>query len=101
MNMVKIIISLLTHLGWKLQQFDVKKVVLQGHLEEEVYMEITTGFGYIEEKNKVYRLKTALSNHYCFVWETYSGYHFPEYRQSQGDHTLVIKHSLEGKLFLS
>jgi len=58
--MVKIIISLLTHLGWKLQQFDVKKVVLQGHLEEEVYMEITTGFGYIEEKNKVRRLKTAL-----------------------------------------
>ncbi|RDX72447.1 hypothetical protein CR513_48069, partial [Mucuna pruriens] len=40
MNMVKVIISLATHFGWNLQQFDVKNSFLHGDLEEEVYMEI-------------------------------------------------------------
>ena len=44
MNTVKIIISLTTYFGWELQQFDLKNTFLHGQLEEEVYVEIPTGF---------------------------------------------------------
>ncbi|RDX65732.1 hypothetical protein CR513_55583, partial [Mucuna pruriens] len=71
MNTVRVIISLATHFGWNLQQFDVKNAFLHGELEEEVYMEIPLGFYSHNEKNK-----------------------------SQGDHTLFIKHSPNGKLTL-
>lgn len=32
MNMVRIILSLTTYFSWKFQQFDVKSVILLGHL---------------------------------------------------------------------
>ncbi|RDX65213.1 hypothetical protein CR513_56143, partial [Mucuna pruriens] len=52
MNTVSVIISLVAHFGWNLQQFDVKNVFLHGDLEEEVYMEIPPGFYSHNEKNK-------------------------------------------------
>ncbi|RDX96167.1 hypothetical protein CR513_21205, partial [Mucuna pruriens] len=69
MNMVRIIIFLAAHFDWNLQQFDVKNVFLHGDLEEEAYMEIPLGFYSHNEKNK-----------------------------NQGDHTLFIKHSPDGKI---
>ncbi|RDY11420.1 hypothetical protein CR513_03915, partial [Mucuna pruriens] len=71
MNTIRVIHSLIAHFDWNLQQFDVKNVLLHGDLEEEVYMEIPQGFYSHNEKKK-----------------------------SQGDHTLVIKHSPDGKLTL-
>ncbi|RDX62452.1 hypothetical protein CR513_59211, partial [Mucuna pruriens] len=52
MNTVRVIISLVAHFGWNLQQFDVKNVFLHGDLEEEVYMKIPLGFYSHNEKNK-------------------------------------------------
>ncbi|RDY05098.1 hypothetical protein CR513_11093, partial [Mucuna pruriens] len=51
-NTVRVIISLVAHFGWNLQQFDVKNAFLHGDLEEEVYMEIPPGFYSHNEKNK-------------------------------------------------
>ncbi|RDX91845.1 hypothetical protein CR513_26117, partial [Mucuna pruriens] len=53
MNTVRVIISLATHFGWNLQQFDVKNAFLHGDLEEEVYIEIPPRFYSHNEKNKV------------------------------------------------
>ncbi|RDX82680.1 hypothetical protein CR513_36509, partial [Mucuna pruriens] len=72
-----------------LQQFDVKNAFLHGDLEEEVYMEIPSGFYSHNEKNKVCILKKAL---FAQVMISLG------YKQSQGDHTFFIKHSPNGKL---
>ena len=53
-NTVRIILSLATHFGWEMHQFDVKNVFLHGSLEEEVYMEIPPGYGATNEGNKVW-----------------------------------------------
>ncbi|RDX88942.1 hypothetical protein CR513_29398, partial [Mucuna pruriens] len=83
MNTIRVIISLVAHFSWNLQQFDVKNVFLHGDLEE-VYMEIPLGFYSHNEKNKVSRLKKAL----------YGLKQSP--RACQGDHSLFIKHSPNG-----
>jgi hypothetical protein len=44
MNTVKIILSMASHFGWELQQFNVKNTFLHTDLEEEVYMEIPPGY---------------------------------------------------------
>jgi len=31
---------------WNLQQFDVKNVFLRGELEEDIYIELTPGYGW-------------------------------------------------------
>ncbi|RDX98017.1 hypothetical protein CR513_19133, partial [Mucuna pruriens] len=69
MNTVRVVLSIAAHFGWNLQQFDIKNIFLHGNLEEEVYVEIFLGFYSRNEKNK-----------------------------SQGNHTLFIKHSHDGKL---
>ena len=51
-NIIRIILSLVTHFGWDLEQFDVKNLLLHGDLEEEVYMEILHGFESHNGKNK-------------------------------------------------
>jgi len=104
MNTVKIILSLATHFGWEMHQFDVKNAFLHGSFEEEVYMEIPLGYGAINEGDEVCRLKKAL---YGLKQSPRAWFgRFTQvmvsvgYRQSQGDHTLFIKHSENGKLTL-
>jgi len=104
MNTVRIILSLAAHFGWAMHQFDVKNAFLHGSLEEEVYMEIPPGYGAINEGNKVCRVKKTL---YGFKQSARAWFgRFTQamvslgYRQSQGDHTLFIKHSQNGKLTL-
>lgn len=36
---IRVVISLVAQMGWKLQQMDVKMMFLNGELEEEVYIE--------------------------------------------------------------
>ncbi|RDX60856.1 hypothetical protein CR513_60970, partial [Mucuna pruriens] len=104
MNTVRVILSLVAHFGWNLQQFNVKNVFLHGDLEKEVYLEIPLGFYSHNEKNKVCRLKKKL---YGLKQSPRAWFgRFAQvmislgYRQSQGDHTLFIKHSPNGKLTL-
>jgi len=104
MNTVKIILSLEAHFGWEMHQFDVKNAFLHGSLEEEVYMEIAPSYGNVNEENKVCKLKKAL---YALKQSPRAWFErFTQamvslgYRQSQGDHTLFIKHSQNGKITL-
>ena len=99
MNTVRILLSLTTHYNWQLLQYDVKNAFLHGDLDEEIYINIPPGF----ERNignKVCKLKKALYGlkqsprawfkRFAKVMKEFG------YKQSQGDHTLFIKHSAAG-----
>ena len=99
-NTIRILFSLVANFDWPLHQFDVKNAFLHGDLEEDVYMDIPPGVNVRD--SKVYKLKKPLyglkqSPKAWFEKFTRSmvkhGYH-----QSQGDHTLFMKHSSSGKV---
>ena len=80
-------------------QYDVENAFLHGDLDEEIYMNIPSGFeGNIS--NKVCKLKKTLYElkQYPRVWFGRFSKVMKEsgYKQSQGDHTLFIKHSASG-----
>ena len=99
MNTVRILLSLAAHYNWQLLQYDIKNAFLHGDLDEEIYMNILPGFEG-NTGNKVCKLKKALYGikqsprawfgRFAKVMKE-SGY-----KQSQGDHTLFIKHSATG-----
>ena len=92
-----VLLSLAANYNWDLQQFDVKNAFLHGELEEENYMEVPPGYDnnlaahiVCKLKKVVYGLKKspqAWFSRFARVIITMG------YRQSQGDHTLFIKHS--------
>ncbi|RDX83225.1 putative WRKY transcription factor 3, partial [Mucuna pruriens] len=97
--------SYLSHpLGWNFQQFDVKNTFLHGDLKKEVYMEIVPGLYSCNEKNKICKLKKALyglkQSPRAWFGRFSQVMLSLKYKQSQGDHTLFIKHSPNGKLTL-
>ena len=96
MNTVRILLSLAANYDWELQQLDVKNECLYGELEEEIYMEVPLGYvnnlaahTVCKLKNALYGLKQsprAWFGRFARVMIAMG------YRQSQGDHTLFIKH---------
>jgi hypothetical protein len=57
---IRTIIALATKMKWKLHQMDVKTIVLNGVIEEEVYIEQPQGFEVEDRKTHVCKLKKAL-----------------------------------------
>ena len=100
MNTVRVLLSLAANFGWCLQQFDVKNAFLHGDLEEEVYMEPPPGFNEMFFEKKVCRLKKALyglkQSPRAWFGRFTKVMLAMQYKQSQGDHTLFIKHSKGG-----
>ena len=100
MNTIRVLLSLAANFEWNLQQFDVKNVFLHVDLKEEIYMEVPPRFGKNLEGRNVCKLKKALYDlkqsprawfgKFAKVMITNG------YKQSQGDHTLFIKHSTSG-----
>ncbi|KAG8491024.1 hypothetical protein CXB51_014147 [Gossypium anomalum] len=96
MNTVRVLLSLAANQGWKLQQSDIKNAFLHGDLEEKVYMDVPPGFdpntGQVvcRIKKALYRLKQSPK-----AWfERFTKVMLKlGYKQSQGDHTLFVKHS--------
>ena len=96
MNTIRILLSLATHCNWQLLQYNVKNAFLHGDLDEEIYMNIPPGFEG-NTGNKVCKLKKTIYGlkqsprvwfgRFAKVMKEYG------YKQSQGDHTLFIKHS--------
>ena len=101
MNTVRIILSLTTQFGWTMHQFDVKrpscmevwrkKYTWRFHLSMVLLMK---GIRCVDLR----RPYMVLNNHWFgrFTQAMVS----LGYRQSQSDHTMFIKHSLNGKLIL-
>ena len=101
MNTVRVILALAAHFGWDLHQLDVKNAFLHGNLDEEVYMEIPSGFEVKKERNKVCLPKKAFNGLKQSLRAWFGRFTKAMvslgYRQSQGDHTIFIKHSSTGK----
>ena len=81
---------------------DVKNAFLNGELDEEVYMDLLSGFEDNERNNLVSKLKWSLYNLKQFprAWferftKILKGHDFT---QGQIDHTLFFRHSLNGKI---
>jgi hypothetical protein len=98
MNMVRVILSLAANFGWDLHQYDVKNAFLHGDLEEEIYMEAPPGFEFKE--GMVCKLKKALyglkQSPRAWFGRLTTVMIALGYRQSQGDHSLFIRHSKSG-----
>lgn len=100
MNTFRILLSLAAHFSWPLWQFDVKNAFLHGNLDEEIYMRIPPGFYSTSSPNQVCKLRKALyglkQSPRAWFGRFTSVMRSAGYKQSQGDHTLFIKHSASG-----
>ena len=102
LNTIRVLLSLAANLDWPLHQMDVKNAFLNGELDEEVYMDLPSGFDGGYEGRKVCRLKKSLyglkqSPRAWFDRFTKSVKKYG-YSQGQTDHTLFFKHSQNGKV---
>ena len=96
LNMVRVLLSLATNHDWPLHQFEVKNASFHGDLEEEVYMEVPSGYTVNSESEVVCKLLRALYGlkqsprawfrRFSLAMKTYG------YNQSNSDHTLFLKH---------
>ena len=96
LNTVRVLLSLVANLDWPLHQLDVKNAFLHGDLDEEVYMDIPSGYtGFTKTKivckleRALYGLKQSLRAWFGRFSSTIKKY---GYRQSNSDHTLFLKH---------
>nr|CAN71693.1 hypothetical protein VITISV_012128 [Vitis vinifera] len=99
MNTIRIPLSLAAHYNWQLLQYDVKNAFLHGDLDEEIYMNIPPGFER-NTGNKVCKLKKAFyglkQSPRAWLGRFAKVTKESGYKQSLGDHTLFIKHSVAG-----
>ena len=100
LNSIRILISLAANLDWNLHQLDVKNAFLNGKLEEVVYMKMPPGFDG-EKKDVVCKLNKSLYGlkQSPRAWFTRFSTTMKQlgYVQSQADHTLFVKKSIDGK----
>ena len=57
---IRLILAIVAHLDLELFQMDVKTTLLNGELDEEIYMDQPIGFEVKEQWHKVYRLKHSI-----------------------------------------
>lgn len=97
LNTIRVILSIVVNMNWKLHQMNVKKAFLSKELTEEVYiegplsLEIVFGKKMCKLNKYLYRLKQSprawfeksikAIKRYCYI-------------QCQTDHTLFVKHSM-------
>ena len=60
LNSIRILLSFAANQDWPLHQLDVNNALLNGNLEDEVYMEIPPGVETSSNHNKVCKLKKSL-----------------------------------------
>ena len=95
-NIVRVLLPLVANFDWYLEQFDVKIFFLHDNFKDEIYMDIPSTFKGNMRDNKVCRLMKVLYDlkQSPRAWfERFSKVMLIiEYRQSQRDHSLFIKH---------
>jgi len=57
---IRMLLSLAAQNGWTIHQMDVKSTLLNGYLEEEIFVEQREGFVIQGEEEKIYLLEKAL-----------------------------------------
>lgn len=57
---IRIVLAIAAHIGWELQQLDVKIAFLHGGLAEKIYMKQPPGFVMSGKENKVCLLKRSI-----------------------------------------
>lgn len=101
LNSIRVLLSLAANLDWPLQQLDIKNAFLNGDLEEDVYMEVPPGLASPENFGKVCKLKKSLyglkQSPQAWFDRLTRVIKNQGYIQCQTDHTMFIKHSLDGK----
>ena len=60
LDAIRLLLALAAQKGWIIHHMDVKSAFLNGHLEEEIFVEQPEGFVVHGQEEKVYRLKKAL-----------------------------------------
>jgi hypothetical protein len=60
MTTIRVLFSLAASYGLLVHQMDVKTAVLNGELDEEIYMDQPDGFEVKGEEQKVYKLRKSL-----------------------------------------
>ena len=60
LDTIRLLLALAAQKCWKVYQLDVKSAFLNGHLEEEIFIEQPDGFAVRGKEDKVYLLKKAL-----------------------------------------
>jgi hypothetical protein len=58
--LVRLLIALTAHEGWEVHHMDVKSTFLNGDLQEEVYVERSTGVIVAGKEHRVLKLKKVL-----------------------------------------
>jgi hypothetical protein len=61
LDSVHLLIVLTLHEGWEVHHMDVKSVFLNDDLQEEAYVEQSTGFNIAGKEHKVLKLKKVLA----------------------------------------
>lgn len=104
LNSVRVILSLAANLDWPLHQLDIKNAFLNGDLEEEVYMQIPPGLESSSTANMVCRLRKSLyglkQSPRAWFDRLTRVVKKDGFNQCQSDHTMFVKHSMEGKVAL-
>jgi Reverse transcriptase (RNA-dependent DNA polymerase) len=104
-EIIRMLISLAAHKGWKMFQLDVKSAFLNGVLKEKVYVVQPQGFEVEGEEKKVYKLKKALyglkqAPRACY--DNIDAYFIEKgFRRSPSESTLYVKHGETGMLIVS
>ena len=102
LHTMRVLLSLAVNLDWTLQQLDVKNAFLNGDLENEVYMKIPLLFENKANVSKVCKLQKSLyglkKSPRAWFDRVTKAVKKHGYIQGQTDHTLFIKHSLNGKI---
>eukprot|EP00253_Pinus_taeda_P013172 PITA_13172 len=100
---VRSILELLTQIGWKIHQMDVKTTFLNGMIEEEVYIDQPEGFETFNYDSHVCRLKRALNGlkQAPYAWYTridnyFTGLGFTKTKEDVNLYHIVV----EGKLLI-
>ncbi|RDY14037.1 hypothetical protein CR513_00964, partial [Mucuna pruriens] len=95
MNIIKILLALTTDFNWQLLQYDVKNKFLHDDINKEIYMNILPEFEG-DKGSKVCKLQKALyglkQSPRAWFGRFTKVMKEVGYKQSQGDHTLFIKH---------
>ena len=92
---IRILLTIVSHLNFKLYQMDVKSDFLNGMLQEEVYVEQPKGFVDPHRPDDVYKLKRALYGLKQAPWAWYDRLiaYFTEhgFKRGSADTTLFIR----------